>query len=77
MSLINLNIARCLCGIICCHVILLTPVSALAEALQWSGFVKSLNVYVEEAPADLAPEYWISSNHARLDVTWQPANLAP
>jgi len=73
MSLINLNITRCLYSIIFCHVIILAPVSALAEALQWSGFVKSLNVYVEEAPANLAPESWISSNRARLDVTWQPS----
>ena len=71
MSLIKLNIARCLYSIICCHVIILAPSSALAGELQWSGFLKSLNVYVEEAPAGLAPEYWISSNRARLDVSWQ------
>jgi hypothetical protein len=74
MSLIKANIARCLYNIICCQVIILIPAAALAEALQWSGSLKSLNVYVEEAPAGLAPEYWISSNRARLDVTWQPAS---
>jgi len=47
---------------------------AQAEPLQWSGSVKSLNVYVEKAPANLAPEYWISSNRARLDVAWQPSD---
>ena len=73
MSFIKANIARCLCGFICYHAILLTAEPVQADTLQWSGFVKSLNVYVEEAPADLAPEYWISSNRARLDVTWQPA----
>jgi len=74
MSLINLNIARFLYGIICCHLVLLMPVSALAEGLQWSGSLKSLNGYVKEAPANLAPEYWISSNRARLDVAWQQSD---
>ncbi len=71
MNFIKLKIARCLYSIIFCHAVVLLPVPALAEGLQWSGFVKSLNVYIEEAPAGLAPEYWISSNNARLDVTWQ------
>jgi len=73
MSLINVNISRCLYGTICWHIIVLTPLSAQAEALQWSGSVKSLNVYFEEAPADQAPEYWISSNRARLNAAWQPS----
>jgi len=71
MSPINMNITRCLHLVIYCQVVMLTPVSVLAEGLQWSGSIKSLNVYVEEAPAGLAPEYWISSNRARLDVAWQ------
>ena len=74
MKFIKLKILRCLYSIICCHAVILTPMPALAGNLQWSGFVKSLNVYVEEAPAGLAPEYWISSNNARLDVTWQPSD---
>jgi hypothetical protein len=41
---------------------------------EWSGFIKSLNLYGEEAPADLFPAYLLSSNRARLDVNWQPAS---
>lgn len=73
MKPVTLSIARGLCSVICCLATMPAPATALADALEWSGSLKSLNVYVEEAPADLAPEYWISSNKARLDVAWQPA----
>ena len=55
-----------------CLFVLLAAPTAWAEKLQWSGSLKSLNIYGEEAPARLAPEYKISSNRARLNATWQP-----
>ncbi|MBW2690709.1 MAG: hypothetical protein JRC99_12355 [Deltaproteobacteria bacterium] len=39
---------------------------------EWSGSIKSLNLYGEEAPADLFPEYLLSSNRARLNMDWKP-----
>lgn len=67
------GIARCLCSAFCCLAVTAVPGTATAGELHLSGHLKSLNVYVEEAPAGLAPEYWISSNRARLDVAWEPA----
>ena len=40
---------------------------------EWSGSIKSLNLYGEPAPADLFPDYQLSSNRARLNMDWQPA----
>lgn len=55
--------------------LLLLPVHpAWATAPQWSGSVKSLNLYGEEAPADLFPTYRLSSNRVRLNMDWQPAS---
>lgn len=59
------------CAIVFCLFVLLASVPARAGALQWSGSLKSLNIYGEEAPAQLAPEYKISSNRARLNAAWQ------
>jgi hypothetical protein len=73
MKSVQLTNPRCLCSLVCSLAIMTAPATAAAEALQWSGSLKSLNVYVEEAPAGLAPDYWISSNRARLDVAWQPS----
>ncbi len=54
--------------------ILFTSTSfARASLPEWSGSIKSLNLYGEEAPADLFPDYRLSSNRARLDMDWQPA----
>ncbi len=44
-----------------------------AEALQWSGSIKSLNLYGEEAPANQFPDYKLSSNRARFNIDWRPA----
>ena len=49
------------------------PVWAAGEAPQWSGSVKSLNLYGEESPADLFPSYRLSSNKLRLNMDWQAA----
>lgn len=38
---------------------------------EWSGSIKSLNLYGQEAPADLFPDYHFSSNRARLNMDWQ------
>ena len=51
--------------------ILIPAAHAHSEAPRWSGSVKSLNIYGEEAPAELFPEYWLSSNRVRLDMGWQ------
>ncbi len=40
-----------------------------ADDLALSGFLKSLNIYGEAAPAGLLPHYKLSSNRLRLDVT--------
>ena len=45
---------------------------AITPSPEWGGFIKSLNLYGEEAPADLFPDYQLSSNRARLDMDWQP-----
>ena len=53
---------------------LFTPESdASASSPQWSGSFKSLNLYGEEAPADLFPSHQFSSTRARLNMAWQPA----
>ena len=54
-----------------CAMLVSAP-SVHSEAPQWSGSVKSLNIYGEEAPADLFPEYWLSRNSVRLNMDWQP-----
>lgn len=59
--------------LVLCWLLLHPPATALAEAPQWSGSVKSLNFYGEAAPADLFPSYRVSSNRVRLDMNWQPA----
>lgn len=38
---------------------------------EWSGSIKSLNLDGQEAPADLFPDYQLSSNRARLNMNWQ------
>ena len=54
---------------------LLTSTSFASAALpKWSGSIKSLNIYGEEAPANLFPDYRLSSNRARLNMDWQPAS---
>jgi hypothetical protein len=45
--------------------------TVFAQEIEWGGSVKSLNIYGEEAPADLFPEYKLSSNRARLEATWR------
>ena len=53
---------------------LFTSASLASTSLpEWSGSIKSLNLYGEESPADLFPDYWLSSNRARLDMDWKPA----
>ncbi len=52
----------------CC---LLPATMAGGADLQWSGSLKSLNIYSKEAPADLLPATRVSSNRARLDVIFQ------
>ncbi len=42
---------------------------------EWSGSIKSLNLYGGKAPADLLPAYKLSSNQARLNMDWQPVRL--
>jgi hypothetical protein len=56
---------------LCCGLLLL-PSLAHSGAPQWSGSLKSLNLYGEDAPADLFPSYRLSSNRARLNTDWQP-----
>ena len=48
------------------------PHPAVAEPTQWSGSIKSLNIYGEKSPAGLFPSYRLSSNRARLNMNWQP-----
>ena len=48
------------------------PHPAAAEPPQWSGSIKSLNIYGEKSPAGLFPSYRLSSNRARLNMSWQP-----
>jgi hypothetical protein len=53
---------------------LFTATALATPALpEWSGSFKSLNLYGEEAPADLFPDYHLSSNRARLNMDWLPA----
>jgi len=55
-------------------VTLFTSTALAAPALpEWSGSIKSLNLYGDGAPADLFPAYKLSSNRARLNMDWQPA----
>jgi hypothetical protein len=51
--------------------ILVSAAPVHSEEPQWSGSVKSLNIYGEEAPAGLFPDYRLSSNRVRLDMNWQ------
>jgi hypothetical protein len=51
--------------------ILISAAPVCSEAPQWSGSIKSLNIYGEEAPAGLFPDYRLSSNRVRLDMDWQ------
>lgn len=39
---------------------------------EWSGSIKSLNLYGQQAPAGLFPDYKLSSNRFRLNMDWQP-----
>jgi len=51
-----------------------TPVRAAEqEVLAWSGSLRSLNLFGTEAPADLLPDYRVSSTRLRLGNRWQPA----
>ena len=50
--------------------ILISAAPVYSEAPRWSGSVKSLNIYGEEAPAELFPDYRLSSNRVRLDMDW-------
>jgi hypothetical protein len=52
--------------------LLWAPCFAHAGPPQWSGSVKSIDIYSEEAPADFFPQYWSSSNQARLNLEWAP-----
>ena len=53
---------------------LFTSTALAAPALpEWSGSIKSLNLYGDGAPADLFPAYKLSSNRARLNMDLQPA----
>jgi hypothetical protein len=49
------------------------PVRAAGEAPQWSGSLKSLDIYGEASPADLFTSYYLSSNKLRLNMDWQAA----
>lgn len=51
----------------------LLPLPAHSEQPEWSGSIKSLNIYGKESPAKLFPDYRLSSNRARLNMDWQPA----
>lgn len=51
--------------------ILVSAAPVCSEAPRWSGSVKSLNIYGEEAPAEFFPDYRLSSNRVRLDMDWQ------
>ncbi len=53
------------------YAILISAAPVYSEAPRWSGSVKSLNIYGEEAPAELFPDYRLSSNRVRLDMNWQ------
>jgi hypothetical protein len=67
-SLGSLAAALLLCGC------LFTSTSFANTSLpEWSGSIKSLNLYGEQAPAGLLPDYQLSSNRARLSMGWQPA----
>jgi hypothetical protein len=53
---------------------LFTSVSVASTSLpEWSGSIKSLNLYGEETPADLFSAYHLSSNRTRLNMDWRPA----
>lgn len=53
----------------CAKLIFASPVHS--EEPRWSGSVKSLNIYGDEAPAELFPDYRLSSNRVRLEMDWQ------
>lgn len=55
-------------------ILLLQPDTAHSEMPQWSGSIKTLNIYGKEAPADLFPDYQLSSNQARLNSVWSPVD---
>ncbi len=53
---------------------LFTSVSLASSSLpQWSGSIKSLNLYGDGAAAELFPAYKLSNNRARLNMDWQPS----
>jgi hypothetical protein len=60
--------------LLCSAILAGSPRMAHAETPQWSGSVKSFDFYVDQAPADLFPSYWISSNQLRLNMDWAPIN---
>ncbi len=50
--------------------ILISAAPVHSEVPRWSGSVKSLSIYGEEAPAELFPDYRLSSNRLRLEMDW-------
>lgn len=44
---------------------------AITSLPEWNGSIKSLNLYGAAAPAELFPDYHLSSNRARLNLNWQ------
>jgi hypothetical protein len=49
-----------------------SPFFAQAQPLQWSGSVKSIDIYSDGSSAGLTQKNWSSSNQARLNSNWTP-----
>lgn len=58
---------------LCLYQLLPTGIPVVhAENFSWSGSIKTLYLHGEEAPANVFPEYRLSSNRVRLDGAWHP-----
>lgn len=71
MTLNAFSLRKAILLLCCC--LILSPLPAHSELPEWSGSIKSLNLYGGKAPADLFPAYQLSSNRVRLNMAWQPA----
>lgn len=59
-----------LCSAVLGLIVLCPANPASAAVPQWSGSVKSLNIYGETAPAETFPAYKLSGNRLRLNLDW-------
>lgn len=71
---VSLTLAILHVALACLWLLAWAPGFAHAGAPQWSGSIKSIDLYGEKSPANLFPQYWSSSNQARLNMQWAPAD---